>query len=64
MSTNYPIGIIDVRHNPDHITLKKIQLFQEYGNNPNIARLFFILITRRGIEYTSNGKKLKELKVI
>ena len=41
METKYPIGIIDLRHQPDHITPKKIQLFQEYNANPDNARLFF-----------------------
>ena len=33
--TKYPIGIIDLRHQLDHLTLKKIQPFQEYGANPD-----------------------------
>ena len=38
MKTKYPIEIIDLRHQPDHITPKKIQLFQEYGTDPDNAR--------------------------
>ena len=34
MKTKYPIQIIDLRHQPDHITPKKIQLFQEYTADP------------------------------
>ena len=43
MKTKYPIGITDLGHQPDHITPKKIQLFQEYGTDPDNARLFVIL---------------------
>ena len=64
MKTKYPIEIIDLRHQTDHITPKKIQLFQEYGDNPDNARLFLILIRRREIELISDGNKLIEVKVI
>ena len=43
MKTNYPVEIIDLRHQLDHIKPKKSQVFQEYGTNPDIARLFSIL---------------------
>ena len=49
MNTKYCIGILDLRHQPDHKTLKKIQLIQEYGTDPDNARLFLILIIRREI---------------
>ena len=64
METKYPIGIIDLRHQPDHITPRKIQLFQEYGADPDNARLFLNLIRRREIELISDGNKLIEVKVI
>ena len=64
MKTKYPIEIIDLRHQSDHITPKKIQLFQEYGTDPDNARLFLILIRRREIELISDGNKLIEVKVI
>ena len=64
MKTKYPIEIIDLRDQAYHITPKKIQLFQEYGANPNKARLFSILIRRREIELISNGNKLIEIGVI
>ena len=38
MKTKYSIEIIDLRHQPDHITLKKIQLFHEDTADPEIAR--------------------------
>ena len=40
MKTKYPIGIIDLRHQSDHITPQKIQLIREYGTDPDNARLF------------------------
>ena len=64
MKTKYPIEIIDLRHQSDYITPKKIQLFHEYGINPDNARLFLILIRRREIELISDGNKLIEVKVI
>ena len=33
MKTKYHIEKIDLRHQPDHITPKQIQLFQEYGTD-------------------------------
>ena len=64
MKTKYPIEIRDLKHQPDYITSKKIQLFHEYGTDPDNARLFIILIRRREIELTSDGNKLIEVKVI
>ena len=64
MKTKYPIEIVDLRHQPDHITPKKIQLFLEYGAGPDNARFFLILIRRREIELISDGNKLIEIKVI
>ena len=40
MKTKYPIEIIDLRHQSDHITPKKFQLFLEYGADPENARFF------------------------
>ena len=62
MKTKYPIEIIDLRHQVDQITPKKIQLFMEYGADPENARFFLILIRRREIELTSDGNKLIEIK--
>ena len=68
MKNKYPIQVIDLRFQPDHITPKKIQLFEEYradpANNPNSARLYIILIRRREIELISDGNKMIEVKVI
>ena len=64
MKTKYPFQIINLRHQPDHITLKKYQLFQEYIDDPENAKFYLILIRRREIELLSDGKKLIEFKVI
>ena len=50
MKTKNPVGIIDLRHQPEHITPKKFQLFQDYSANTNNARLFLVLFTRRKIK--------------
>ena len=63
MKTKYPIEIIGLRHQSDHITPKKIQLFLEYGADPEIARFFLILIRRKEIELISDGNKLIEIKI-
>ena len=64
MKTKYPIEIIDLRHQPDHITPRKIQLFQECGADPNNAKLFLTLVRRRETELISDSNKLIEVKVI
>ena len=64
MKTKYSIGITELRHQLDHITSKRIQLFQDYGTDRDNARLFLILIKRREIELISDGIKLIEVKVI
>ena len=64
MKTKYPIGIIDLGHQFDHLTPKKIQLFREDGTDPDKARLFLILIRRREIELISDGNTLIQVKVI
>ena len=63
MKTKYPIELIDLRHQPDHITPKKIQLFMEYGADPENAKFYLILIRRRVIQLISDGNKLFEIKV-
>ena len=64
MKTNYPIEVIDLRHQSDHMTPKKIQLFVEYDAGPENARFYLILIRRREIELISDGNKLIEIRVI
>ena len=55
MKTKNPIESLDLGHQSDHITPKKIQIFHEYGTDPDNARLFLILIRRREIELISDG---------
>ena len=64
MKTKYPIEIIDLRHQSDNIIPKKIQIFHEYGTDPDNARLYLLLIRRREKELISDGIKLIEVKVI
>ena len=64
MKRKYPIEIIDLGHQYEHITPKKIQIFHEYGTDPDNGRLFLLLIRRKEIEIISNGNKLIEDKVI
>ena len=64
MKTKYPIEVIGLGHQSDHITSITIQLFHEYGNDPDNARFYLILIRRREIELISDGKKLIEIEVI
>ena len=67
MKSKYPIQVIDLKFQVDHITPKKTQLFEEYrdepANNPNNARFFIILIRRREIELISDENKLIEVHV-
>ena len=64
MKNKYPIQVIDLRYQADHITPKKIQLLEEYRADPADARLYVILIRRREIELISDGNKILEVKVI
>ena len=58
------IKIIDLRHQLDLSTSKKVQLFHEHGADIENARFFYIIIRRREIEIVSDGNKLIEVKVI
>ena len=49
MKKKNPIQVIDLRHQVDHLSHRKIQLFEEYRADPAKARLFVILIRRREI---------------
>ena len=64
MKTKYPFEITVLRHQLDHIVPKKIQIFHEYGADPENARFYLIIIRRREIELISDGYKLIEVKVI
>ena len=56
MKTKNSIEIKDLRHQRDHITPKKNQVFQEYGTDPDNDRLFLILIRRRELKLKSDEK--------
>ena len=60
----YPIQITDLRHQVDHLTPKKIQLFEEFSEDPANERLFIILVRHRQIEMISDGNRIIEVKVI
>ena len=60
----YPIQITDLRFQVDYITPKKIQLFQEFSEDPANERMFIILVRHRQIEMISDGNKIIEIKVI
>ena len=64
MKTKNPIEIIDLRHQPDHISPKKFQFYQEYNADLKNAKFFLILIRRREIELISDGNKLIEFKIL
>ena len=66
MKNKYLIQVIDLRYQIDHISPKKIQLFEEYKNDPVYAnkRLYVILIRHKQIEMISDGSKFIEVKVI
>ena len=64
MTRKYPIEILDLRHQSDHMTPRKIQLFQEYSADPENAEFYLTIIRRREIELISDGNKLIEVKVI
>ena len=60
----YPIQITDLRHQVDHLTPKKIQLFEEFSEDPGNERLFILLVRHRQIEMISDGNKIIDVKVI
>ena len=66
MKNEYPIQVIDLRHQIDHMSPKKIQLFEEYKNDPvyQNKRLYDILIRHKQIEMISDGNKFIEVRVI
>ena len=64
MKKYYPIQIIDLRFQVDHISLKKIRLFEEYENNPANTNLYVILIKHREIKMISDGSKIIGVEVV
>ena len=64
MKTFYPIQIIDLRFQIDHVTPKKIRLFEEYEDAPDNTNLFVILIKHREINMVSDGNKITGIELI
>ena len=64
MKKYYPIQIIDLRFQVDHISPKKIRLFEEYDNNPVNTNLYVILIKHREIKMISDGNKIIGVEVV
>ena len=60
----YPIQITNFRHQVDHLTPKKIQIFEEFSQDPVNERLFLILIRHRQVEMIAYGNKIIRGKVI
>ena len=47
MKTKYPFQVIDMRHQVDRITPKKILLFEEFNTDPlNVKARFFVILVR------------------
>ena len=64
MKTYYPIQIIDLPIQIDHISPKKNRLFEKYDENPVNNILFVILIKHREIKMISDGSKILRVEVI
>ena len=64
MKNYYPLQIIDLRFQEDHISPKKIKLFEEYDPNPINAVLYVILIKHREIKMISDGNKIISVEVV
>ena len=61
MKTNYPIQVIDLSFQVDHIIPKKFQVFDVYRGATRIARLFMIIVRHREIEMISDGIKITKI---
>ena len=64
MKEYYPIQIIDLRFQVDHISPKKIRLFEEYDDNPTNTNLYVILIKHWEIKMISDGNKIISVEVV
>ena len=64
MKNYYPIQIINLRFQVDHISPKKVRLFEEYDPNPVNANLYVILIKHREIKMISDGNKIISVEVV
>ena len=62
MKNSYLTQVIDIINQVDLVSPKKIQLFEEYRNDPANARIFFILFRHRQIEMILDGNEIIEVK--
>ena len=64
MKNKYTIQVIDLKHQVDHLTPKKIHLFEELNKDPSdVNARFFVILTRHRqsemISYVNNFIKIK-----
>ena len=64
MKNYYPIQIINLRFQVDHLSPKKIRIFEEYDNNPANTILYIILIKHREYKVISDGNKIISVEVV
>ena len=64
MKNKYPIQLIDLRFEVEHINPKKMGLFEDYRGVTNNARSIIILVRHREIKMISDGNKITEVTVI
>ena len=64
MKTYYPIQIIDLRFQVDHLSPKKIRFFEEIDDNPTNTILYIILLKEREIKMISDGNKIISVEVV
>ena len=64
MKNYYRIQVIDLRFQVDHISPKKIKLFEEYDPNPVNTDLYVISIKHREIKMISVGNKIISVEVV
>ena len=64
MKSFHTFQVNDLKHQVDHITPKKIQIFEKHRKNPAIARVFKTSTRHGKNEMRSDGNKVIEVKVI
>ena len=57
------IQVTDLKFQIHHFSPKKIQLFEEFSEDPKNERLFVLLVRQRQIEMISDGNKFIEIRV-
>ena len=63
MKNFYPIQVGDLGYHNDHITPKKIRIFQEYENALENTNSYVILIKHKKIIMVSERRKILELNL-